>query len=76
MPPLLRGCSTLPMTATEAPEAERAVARMSVPTLTAMVVGSRVGAGAFSLPARFGVATGVLGSLPRASGWRPAGSAL
>ena len=28
------------------------VARMSVPTLTAMVVGSKVGAGVFSLPAR------------------------
>ena len=36
---------------------------MSVPTLTAMVVGSMVGAGVFSLPARFGVATGILGSL-------------
>ena len=39
------------------------VAKMSVPTLTAMVVGGMVGAGVFSLPARFGVATGVLGSL-------------
>src|SRR5690349_374224 len=39
------------------------VAKMSVPTLTAMVVGSMVGAGVFSLPARFGVATGILGSL-------------
>ena len=36
---------------------------MNVRTLTAMVVGSMVGAGVFSLPARFGVATGVLGSL-------------
>ncbi|MPV49105.1 amino acid permease [Pseudactinotalea sp. HY160] len=36
---------------------------MSLPTLTAMVVGSMVGAGVFSLPARFGVATGILGSL-------------
>ena len=40
-----------------------AVARMTVPTLTAMVVGGMVGAGVFSLPARFGVATGILGSL-------------
>jgi len=40
-----------------------AVATMSVPTLTAMVVGGMVGAGVFSLPARFGVATGILGSL-------------
>ena len=39
------------------------VAKLSVPTLTAMVVGSMVGAGVFSLPARFGVATGILGSL-------------
>jgi arginine:ornithine antiporter/lysine permease len=39
------------------------VAKMGVPTLTAMVVGSMVGAGVFSLPARFGVATGILGSL-------------
>ena len=38
-------------------------AKMSVPTLTAMVVGGMVGAGVFSLPARFGVATGILGSL-------------
>ena len=40
-----------------------AVAKMSLPTLTAMVVGGMVGAGVFSLPARFGVATGILGSL-------------
>ena len=37
--------------------------RLSLPTLTALVVGSMVGAGVFSLPARFGVATGILGSL-------------
>ena len=37
--------------------------KMSLPTLTGLVVGSMVGAGVFSLPARFGVATGVLGSL-------------
>lgn len=36
---------------------------MSMPTLTAMVVGSMVGAGVFSLPARFGSATGVVGAL-------------
>ena len=39
------------------------VAKLSVPTLTAMVVGSMVGAGVFSLPARFGVTTGILGSV-------------
>jgi arginine:ornithine antiporter/lysine permease len=38
-------------------------AKLTLPTLTAMVVGSMVGAGVFSLPARFGVATGILGSL-------------
>ena len=46
---------------------------MSVPTLTAMVVGSMVGAGVFSLPARFGVATGVLGSL---IAWAIAGTGM
>jgi arginine:ornithine antiporter / lysine permease len=40
-----------------------AAAKLSLPTLTAMVVGGMVGAGVFSLPARFGVATGILGSL-------------
>src|SRR3712207_4815020 len=47
--------------------------RMSVPTLTAMVVGSMVGAGVFSLPARFGVATGILGSL---IAWAIAGTGM
>src|SRR5690606_4984472 len=36
---------------------------MSVPTLTAMVVGSMVGAGVFQLPARFAAETGVYGAL-------------
>ncbi|KAA9151730.1 amino acid permease [Amycolatopsis acidicola] len=36
---------------------------MSVPTLMAMVVGSMVGAGVFSLPARFAGETGVWGAL-------------
>ena len=49
------------------------VAKMSVPTLTAMVVGSMVGAGVFSLPARFGVATGILGSL---IAWAIAGTGM
>lgn len=35
---------------------------MSLPTLTAMVVGSMVGAGVFSLPRNFAMATGVLGA--------------
>lgn len=50
-----------------------AVAKMSMPTLTAMVVGSMIGAGVFSLPARFGVATGILGSL---IAWAVAGSGM
>src|SRR5688572_12297311 len=47
--------------------------KMSLPTLTAMVVGGMVGAGVFSLPARFGVATGILGSL---IGWAIAGTGM
>jgi arginine:ornithine antiporter/lysine permease len=39
------------------------VAKVTLPTLTAMVVGSMVGAGVFSLPARFGRATGVIGAI-------------
>ncbi|MFC5177892.1 basic amino acid/polyamine antiporter [Nocardioides taihuensis] len=61
------------MTTTAPREAEGAVARMSVPTLTAMVVGGMVGAGVFSLPARFGVATGILGSL---IAWAVAGTGM
>lgn len=56
---------------TEAPTT--AVAKMSLPTLAAMVVGSMVGAGVFSLPARFGVATGILGSL---IAWAVAGTGM
>lgn len=42
-------------------------------TLTAMVVGSMVGAGIFSLPARFGAATGPFGALVA---WLIAGSGM
>jgi arginine:ornithine antiporter/lysine permease len=38
-------------------------AKVTFATLTAMVVGSMVGAGVFSLPARFGSATGVVGAV-------------
>ncbi|MEQ6901520.1 basic amino acid/polyamine antiporter [Nocardioides sp. YIM 152588] len=48
-------------------------ARMTWPTLTGMVVGSMVGAGVYSLPARFGVATGILGSL---IAWAIAGAGI
>ncbi|MBB4083620.1 basic amino acid/polyamine antiporter [Brevundimonas lenta] len=37
--------------------------KMSLPMLTAMVVGSMVGAGIFNLPSRFGAATGPFGAL-------------
>ena len=50
-----------------------AVQKMTLPTLTAMVIGSMVGAGVFSLPARFGVATGILGSL---IAWAIAGAGM
>ena len=53
--------------------APSAVAKMTIPTLTAMVVGGMVGAGVFSLPARFGVATGILGSL---IAWAVAGTGM
>lgn len=55
------------------PTSGGAVAKMTVPTLTAMVVGGMVGAGVFSLPARFGVATGILGSL---IAWAIAGTGM
>src|SRR3954454_10593545 len=55
----------------QAPSA--APGKMSLPTLTGMVVGSMVGAGVFSLPARFGVATGILGSL---IAWAVAGTGM
>ncbi len=50
-----------------------AVQKMTLPTLTAMVIGGMVGAGVFSLPARFGVATGILGSL---IAWAIAGAGM
>ncbi len=43
---------------------DRAVSdKVSLPTLTAMVIGSMIGSGVFLLPRRFGVETGVLGAL-------------
>ncbi len=54
-------------------EPASAPAKVSVPTLTAMVVGSMVGAGVFSLPARFGVATGVYGAI---AAWIVAGTGM
>ncbi|MGR0320554.1 basic amino acid/polyamine antiporter [Agromyces sp. ZXT2-3] len=48
------------MTSTTEP---RATSKLSFPALTAMVVGSMVGAGVFQLPARFAAQTGVYGAL-------------
>jgi arginine:ornithine antiporter/lysine permease len=56
-----------------APATGTASTKVTLPTLTAMVVGSMVGAGVFSLPARFGVATGVYGAL---AAWVVAGTGM
>ncbi|MEV0185685.1 basic amino acid/polyamine antiporter [Streptomyces sp. NPDC050625] len=48
-------------------------ARLTRPTLTAMVVGSMVGAGVFALPRRFAEQTGVAGAL---IAWGVAGSGM
>lgn len=47
--------------------------KLTLPTLTAMVVGSMVGAGVFSLPARFAAETGVSGAL---IAWAIAGTGM
>ena len=47
--------------------------KVSLPTLTAMVVGSMVGSGVFLLPRRFGTETGVLGAL---IAWAIAGTGM
>jgi arginine:ornithine antiporter / lysine permease len=54
-------------------ETTTAHGKVTVPTLTAMVVGSMVGAGVFSLPARFGIATGVYGAI---AAWAVAGAGM
>ncbi|NYI08194.1 basic amino acid/polyamine antiporter [Allostreptomyces psammosilenae] len=48
-------------------------AKLTLPTLTTMVVGSMVGAGVFSLPRRFAEATGVWGAL---IAWTIAGTGM
>ncbi|MFF8964525.1 basic amino acid/polyamine antiporter [Streptomyces globisporus] len=56
------------------PEAPpRPAAKLTLPTLTAMVVGSMVGAGVFSLPSRFARETGVAGAL---IAWAVAGTGM
>ena len=42
---------------------EKTDQKVSLPTLTAMVVGSMIGSGVFLLPRRFGTETGVLGAI-------------
>src|ERR1700761_4034943 len=59
------------MTATEQPE--KVTEKVSLPTLTAMVVGSMIGSGVFLLPRRFGTETGVLGAI---IAWTIAGSGM
>lgn len=48
---------------TTAAETSTTTSKLSLPALTAMVVGSMVGAGVFQLPARFASQTGVYGAL-------------
>ncbi|GAB3808505.1 basic amino acid/polyamine antiporter [Humibacter antri] len=50
-------------TATESASEEAKASKLSLPALTAMVIGSMVGAGVFQLPARFATQTGVVGAL-------------
>jgi arginine:ornithine antiporter / lysine permease len=55
------------------PQTEQARDKVSLPTLTAMVVGSMIGSGVFLLPRRFGTETGVLGAI---IAWTIAGSGM
>ncbi|MBV8992474.1 MAG: amino acid permease [Pseudonocardiales bacterium] len=59
------------MTGTEVKQSESV--KLGVPTLMAMVVGSMVGAGVFSLPRRFATETGVAGAL---IAWAIAGTGM
>jgi arginine:ornithine antiporter/lysine permease len=59
------------MTATEQPE--KVTEKVSLPTLTAMVVGSMIGSGDFLLPRRFGAETGVVGAI---IAWAIAGTGM
>lgn len=60
------------MTSTEQ-RTEEAGQKVSLPTLTAMVVGSMIGSGVFLLPRRFGTETGVAGAL---IAWTVAGAGM
>ncbi len=54
-------------------QTEPASQKVSLPTLTAMVIGSMIGSGVFLLPRRFGLETGVAGAL---IAWAIAGSGM
>ena len=60
------------MTTTES-AAEVREQKVSLPTLTAMVVGSMVGSGVFLLPRRFGTETGIFGAI---IAWSIAGAGM
>jgi arginine:ornithine antiporter / lysine permease len=51
------------MTVVETKAADQRLKKFSLPMLTAMVVGSMVGAGVFSLPRNFALASGVFGAV-------------
>ena len=55
------------------PETQTKDGKVSLPTLTAMVIGSMIGSGVFLLPRRFGIETGVAGAL---IAWTIAGSGM
>jgi arginine:ornithine antiporter / lysine permease len=59
--------------ASEPSSSAHAAAKLTLVTMTMMVVGSMVGAGVFSLPARFGQETGVAGAL---IAWTVAGTGM
>ena len=60
------------MSTTES-QTEQANDKVSLPTLTAMVVGSMIGSGVFLLPRRFGTETGVAGAI---IAWTIAGTGM
>ncbi|WP_319456797.1 MULTISPECIES: basic amino acid/polyamine antiporter [unclassified Mycobacterium] len=61
------------MTSTTEASADPASGKVSLPTLTAMVIGSMIGSGVFLLPRRFGTETGVLGAI---IAWTIAGAGM
>ena len=58
---------------TSSSSTEKSSDKVSLPTLTAMVVGSMIGSGVFLLPRRFGTETGVLGAI---IAWTIAGTGM